>query len=352
LRSDPSPGVGVPWASPRIGPFHGTLAIASLLDSLSVVLTGTARPAPDCPAAEACRDWQRDPSTLTCVAQPKPDHAACATACLTGTCQGGECVGTPRSCDDEDPCTVDSCDPSSGCLRTAKQCASSDPCHFGRCESGVGCVAEAVPDGTACGPPSVCDGAQICLAGQCVLRQTENGSCLGYPRCGAVHCRAVEVSSHARHACVLTEASNVRCFGSNLAGQLGVSDAGTPSDSPPGDVLLPDAGVLHLVQGGYAWHSCALTGGGELWCWGQNSYGQIDPYSLAPSLAPTHAMGPGVTAAAIGYGAVDYFTSAGTGPVGSPVHDDGVFWSGGDFGLCEVGVLGTVRCSGAWLNDP
>jgi ELWxxDGT repeat protein/cysteine-rich repeat protein len=71
-------------------------------------------------AGEACDDGNRtngDCCSTTC--DPAPAGTACAeNLCLVGgTCDGGGvCTGSaPRTCDDGDPCNVDTCDPLTGC---------------------------------------------------------------------------------------------------------------------------------------------------------------------------------------------------------------------------------------------
>ena len=67
-------------------------------------------------------------------------------ACTTGdTCNMGTCVGTPINCDDGNPCTTDSCDPVTGCINTPNSnacddgnvCTSGDVCSGGTCLSGM-----------------------------------------------------------------------------------------------------------------------------------------------------------------------------------------------------------------------
>jgi hypothetical protein len=73
--------------------------------------------------AEPCRDVPRcDPSSGQCTRQPFFDGAFCddEDVCTSGeSCQDGVCGrGTPLNCDDNDPCTLDACDPDEGCTHT------------------------------------------------------------------------------------------------------------------------------------------------------------------------------------------------------------------------------------------
>ena len=75
---------------------------------------------------------------------PCDDYNACTTG---DTCNMGTCVGTPINCDDGNPCTTDSCDPVNGCTFTPNPnnsicddgnvCTSGDVCYEGTCLSGM-----------------------------------------------------------------------------------------------------------------------------------------------------------------------------------------------------------------------
>ncbi|MCP3979690.1 MAG: hypothetical protein GY716_10245, partial [bacterium] len=87
-------------------------------------------------------------------------------ACTLDSCDPttGECVHEPIVCDDGDECTVDSCDPATGqCIFDPLSCDDGDPCTVDTCEGGVnflGGNACTVPDngsGTVTLPPAGCD---------------------------------------------------------------------------------------------------------------------------------------------------------------------------------------------------
>src|SRR5262249_55835220 len=65
-------------------------------------------------------------STSSTTTTPPPSQCLADASCSDGnicngleTCRAGDCAaGTPLDCDDGDPCTVDSCSPTSGCQHT------------------------------------------------------------------------------------------------------------------------------------------------------------------------------------------------------------------------------------------
>ena len=81
--------------------------------------------------------------------------------------------------------------------------------------------------------------------------------------------KAVELGD--THACVLLAGGVLQCWGSNGSGQLGLGNAAEqvlPPTTVPGleGVVAASAGVSH---------TCAIVASGELYCWGNNSHGEI-----------------------------------------------------------------------------
>lgn len=73
------------------------------------------------------------------------------------------------------------------------------------------------------------------------------------------------------HTCALMETGGVKCWGSDVDGQLG---GGIPHQRlTPIDVTGLNAGVARVAAGGL--HTCALTPDGNAKCWGANDKGQL-----------------------------------------------------------------------------
>lgn len=101
--------------------------------------------------------------------------------------------------------------------------------------------------------------------------------------------RAFQLSSSRDHSCVLTRGGAVKCWGrSDGAGQLG--DGVLATRSTPVQVRGLSSGAIQVGAGGY--HSCALTGSGGVECWGSNGDGRIgDGSSVAARPTPVTVKG-------------------------------------------------------------
>jgi len=136
-----------------------------------------------------------------CLLGPMTDGIMCddGDLCTGGDlCEDGQCVpGEPVVCEDEEPCTEDSCDPATGecvfapavgescddgdpctdgdiclddgtCGGTAVECVDENPCTEDGCDPAFGCVFTAVDDGTGCDDGDACTGIDLCIDGDCV----------------------------------------------------------------------------------------------------------------------------------------------------------------------------------------
>jgi Dictyostelium (slime mold) repeat len=114
-----------------------------------------------CDDANPCTDDTCNPSS-GCVhsynTSPCEDGNACTTAdtCFFGSCLGGP----PLSCDDNNPCTNDGCDPRNGCTRVnnTASCSDGNPCT----EKDI-CVNGTCSPGAPCGSGYTCDSGSGCL---------------------------------------------------------------------------------------------------------------------------------------------------------------------------------------------
>ena len=106
------------------------------------------------------------------------------------------------------------------------------------------------------------------------------------------------ITAGAIHTCALTTAGGVKCWGANFSGQLG--DGSTTNRSTPVNVSGL-AGGMTAIAAGYS-HACAMTTASGVKCWGFNGYGQLGDGSTTDRLTPVDVSGvaSGVTAIAAG----------------------------------------------------
>ena len=152
-------------------------------------------------AAVSCDDGLQCTSD-TCIAGSGCAHAPLTgTECTDGNgctandaCNAGSCVGgAAPSCDDANGCTTDSCVAPTGCLHTnvaggpcddGSQCTLQDACVAGKC---VG-TALVCDDQNPC-TDNTCGATQGCLFPQNSLPCSDNNACTTADACGGGSCK-------------------------------------------------------------------------------------------------------------------------------------------------------------------
>ena len=106
------------------------------------------------------------------------------------------------------------------------------------------------------------------------------------------------ISAGIAHACAVTASGGVLCWGANDFGQLGDGTTATPAN-PASVVGLPATATVTSVATGSD-YTCALTSSGNIWCWGDNSAGQLGDGTFTQSSVPVQVLNPSGDAALSG----------------------------------------------------
>ena len=91
-----------------------------------------------------------------------------------------------------------------------------------------------------------------------------------------------------QHSCGRTALGTAYCWGENTFGALGNE---TQEDSAIPVEVAGGRTFSQLIAGGFIGHTCALTGTGDAYCWGENERGQVGDGTTADRLAPTAVVG-------------------------------------------------------------
>ncbi len=97
-----------------------------------------------------------------------------------------------------------------------------------------------------------------------------------YPVLLQVRSDTADLAMGLQHLCTLSTTGEVRCLGTGFAGANGEGSGEDIGDEagevPPAPLALPAAAQL-IGSGGYA--TCAWLENREMWCWGENTDGQL-----------------------------------------------------------------------------
>jgi alpha-tubulin suppressor-like RCC1 family protein len=143
-----------------------------------------------------------------------------------------------------------------------------------------------------------CAGHFACESAACKTNCTVDGDCIPGYFCngGSCHLKAQAIACGDAHDCAILSDGTVRCWGSNMAGELG--DGGMSSGfltNPVTVTGLPSAATA--VAGGIM-HTCAIVSNGDVFCWGSGP--ALGDGIGAVNLTPTKVVSLTAKAQAIG----------------------------------------------------
>ena len=127
------------------------------------------------------------------------------------------------------------------------------------------------------------------------------------------------------HTCALSTTGAVYCWGDNFAGDLG-NNSGTESNVPVQVVGVGGSGLLSGIASIAAgeMHTCAVGTTGEVYCWGDNYYGELGNKWTAESNVPVQVEGVGGSGLLSGIASI----------------------SAGDDHTCALSATGRIDCWG------
>jgi cysteine-rich repeat protein len=289
---------------------------------------------------------------------PCPDSDACTTA---ETCVGNSCKSQALACNDNNPCTIDSCDPKSGCavvnVSDGADCGAGLWCKAGACVAKAFCGNGAVDQ-----PSEQCDdgnktGSDGC-ENDCTL--TPNNTNVTFATCGQTgrtgpaqsQCDAAYgggkvqvVSGVQRWTVPITGNYIIEAWGAKGGGSMGGKGARVK-----GTFQLQKGQIVSIVVGqmGQVTSQGAAYGGGG----GGGTFVYLDAMAATPLLVAAGGGGQAENSCSVagagGAGSHTQTPTLGAGGTGSaPGGSNG---NGGPGGL-NTGVYSTGGGGGGWLSN-
>ena len=194
---------------------------------------------------------------------PCSDGNACTAGdkCANGKCAAGAVV----SCNDDNPCTNDACDPTTGCIYKnnaatcddGNKCTTDDKCVAGKClaASSLSCA-----DNNPCTNDS-CDPAVGCVFANNTLPCDDGNACTTADACSAGACKGANMSCNDNNPCTNDSCNPASgCVYANNSASCNDASACTTADTCTGGKCVGTA-IQCPVGGQCEWSGCDATTG-------------------------------------------------------------------------------------------
>ena len=200
-------------------------------------------------------------------------------ACASGTWDHDSNPATP--CVAWTNCLAGQAVAAGGSATTDRKCAACASGSFSTTANAASCTfwTTCMPGSYVSAPGTTIADRQCtaCSAGQ-TTTTTNAAACIG----------AVELAAGGEHTCARFTDGFVRCWGSNVFGQLG--DGTTTEKSSP--TAVPGLSLVDKLATGYG-HTCARVASvpSSVRCWGSNEFGQLGDGTTTSRRSPTYVPG-------------------------------------------------------------
>ena len=184
-----------------------------------------------CATSDACLAAKCDPLSGKCKFKPAPEGSTCddGSKCTTGDgCKKGDCQGTLVDCNDNNPCTTDSCNATKGCVKVQNKlpcddknaCTTGEVCKAGACATGAAIKCD---DGNACTADSCDPTSGKCKTKNLTSLCDDGNKCTVKDTCGDGFCTGKAAVCDDGNACT-SDGCNTKTGCTNKANNLPCDD--------------------------------------------------------------------------------------------------------------------------------
>lgn len=110
-----------------------------------------------------------------------------------------------------------------------------------------------------------------------------------------------EVTTGLYHSCATKTDGTLWCWGGNFSGQLGNDSIAVLPTAQTSDLVQVSGTTWQNVSAGQS-YTCAVMLGGTLWCWGENKHGQLGDKTTESKNTPVSVVAAGQTWAMVAAG--------------------------------------------------